>query len=124
MAWHRVRGAQGGNQHPSYWLNAIQRGLQESQFMRLQRRQTRFEELPASELCSLSLEDALCATHLLSFPNKANDDQPEPKRPIAGQQKVLSDRSPSMGGVKGQATSGANREGEGTDTQGRDGAAP
>ena len=28
-----------------------------------------------------------------------------------------------MGGVKGQATSGANREGESTDTQGRDGAA-
>jgi hypothetical protein len=34
--------------------------------MRLQRRQTRFEELPASEVCSFSLEDALCATHLLS----------------------------------------------------------
>jgi hypothetical protein len=28
-----------------------------------------------------------------------------------------------MGGVKGQATSGVNREGESTDTQGRDGAA-
>lgn len=36
---------------------------------------------------------------------------------------TASHRSPSMGGVKGQATSGANREGESTDTQGRDGAA-
>src|SRR3981081_1316150 len=36
---------------------------------------------------------------------------------------TASHRSPSMGGVKGQATSGDNREGESTDTQGRDGAA-
>jgi hypothetical protein len=37
--------------------------------------------------------------------------------------RIASHRSPSMGGVKGQATSGANRQGESTDTQGRDGAA-
>src|SRR5665647_969219 len=57
--------------------------------MRLPRRQTRFEELPASELSSLRLEDALCGTHLLGqvlfvnllHPNKANDDQPVPIRP-------------------------------------------
>ena len=88
-AQHRSRGAQGGYQHPSCWLSTIPRVLQESLCMRLQRRQTRFQELPASEICSFSLEDALCGTHLLSqvlsvnllHPNKANDHQPVPIRP-------------------------------------------
>jgi hypothetical protein len=44
----------------------IQQVLHESLCMRLQRRQTRFEELPALGVCSFSLEDALCGTHLLS----------------------------------------------------------
>jgi len=40
------------------------RVLQETHCMRLQRRQTRFEELPTSVFCSSSLEDALYATYL------------------------------------------------------------
>jgi hypothetical protein len=50
----------------------LQRVLHESLCMRLQRRQTRVEELPASEICSSSPEDALCGTHLLSQVSSVN----------------------------------------------------
>lgn len=95
-ARHRARAAHGGTPAPSYWPSTIQRVLQESLCMRLQRRQTRFQELAASEVCSFSLEDALCATHLLSqvlpvnssSPTKLTTTNAYQQDPIVGQQKA------------------------------------
>jgi hypothetical protein len=79
--------------------------FQETLSRRPQRRQTRVEALPASEICSSNPEDALFATLLRSLDaallglhfqnaNKPNDDQPAPTRPncrpTEGQRIVLS----------------------------------
>ena len=62
---HRARAAQPGNQH--HHIGSVPlAGFARVSLYELQRRQTRFEDLPVSKLCSLIPEDALCGTHLLS----------------------------------------------------------
>jgi hypothetical protein len=62
---HRARVAQRGNQH--HHIGSVPlAGFARISLHELQCRQKRFEDLPVSKVCSLSLEDALCGTHLLS----------------------------------------------------------